>query len=228
MGKEQILFRQSTPLQESARNFALHLFDAFRFEVSGVENLNHLSEPSILAFFPHYGHADLPAIRKAVPSNLRKLLVFPEAADYWSTNPFRSQISSLFLPTIPLNRDGAGSVILDDLDTLGGLMSSGYSVVVSPEGTRSELPLEERELRTGTAELALRTHCPVIPVRLYGFEDVMPKGTPLPRLFDRLQRRSVKVVFGSALRFGKEAFSGTRAQTRKATTHVLREVLLRM
>lgn len=228
MGKEQVLFPRSTLIQESVRDLVSHLFDAFRFEVSGVENLNNLSEPSILAFFPHYGHADAPAVRKAVPTNLRNRLVFPEAADYWGTNFFRSQVSSLFLPTTPLSRDGAGRTMLNDLNTLGELLSAGYSIVVSPEGTRTDLPLEERELRTGTAELALRTECPVIPVRLYGFEDVLSKVTSLPRFFDRLQRRSARVVFGPALRFAKETFSGTRAQARKATMRALREVFLRM
>lgn len=190
-----------------------------KFEVQGQENLNFLKEgkSAIIVFFPHTSHLDGLAVRRAFSPNLRDRLIFPAAADYWYQGR-RSGLSSLFLQTLPLSRGGSSREMMEGLEAIESFLRSGSLVVISPEGTRSSLPNEERIFHRGAAELVLRTGLPVIPVRLRGFEEIMPKGASWPNLFDHCQRRTVSVSFGEPITFDLGTIPGVRAQLRKVIT----------
>lgn len=230
------MYKETLPLhlrgrfKEASRDLFLFLFDLLKFEVDGQENLGLMREgnPAIVVFFPHCGHPDAPAVRKAFPPDLRRRLVYSAAADYWYSSRLRSGLTTLFLKSFPMARDGSGKAITDGLDIAEGFLNSGYSIVISPEGTRSSLPLKKRIFHLGPAELVIRTNLPVIPVRLRGFEEIMPKGTALPRLLDNGRRRLVSVSIGEPMFFDLEAISGTRSQQRQEITSELRQRLLAM
>lgn len=115
------------------------------------------------------------------------------------------------------------------LDIAEDYLRRGYSIAVSPEGTRTLLQLEERVIHSGPAELALRTGFPVVPVKLDGFGEVMPKGMNFPQPLDGLQRKPVSVRIGEAMVFDVENMSvGSRSQQRGLITAALRERLLEM
>lgn len=158
MARETLRPPGNNPLMEDVRNLSLLLLDVFRFEVNGEENLDFMNKtPGIFAFFPHCGHLDTLAVRKGFPPELRDRLVYPAAADYWHAKDLKgrlkSGLSSLFAENFPMPR--TGSKIMEGLDMAVDYLNKGYSIVIAPEGTRTRLLLEERELRKGTAKLVL-------------------------------------------------------------------------
>lgn len=235
MSKEALRLPRSDFFKEPVRDFFSLGYNITRFEVRGRENLTE--SPVIFAFFPHYGHPDGPAVRKAL-SRLRKGLIFLAAADYWHGKDWKGRLKSflgsLFVINIPLSRAGAGrKEIQKGLDMAVGFLNSGYSIGTSPEGTRTSLSLEKRVFHTGGAELVIRTGRPVIPIRLYGLEKIMPKGAKFPKLLEGnrkegFRRWRVLVLIGEPMHFDPETMTGTRSQKMKKITAQIRERLLEM
>lgn len=234
VSKETLYPSRDGQFKEGVRDAFSRLFDLLDFQVEGQKNIEFLREgaAAVVAFFPHCGHLDAPAVRRAFPRDLRKFLFYPAASDYWFqenlSGKFRSEVSSLFLQRFSLSRDGSGKAIMHGIDRAVELLQTGYSVVVSPEGTRSTLSLSERQLHTGPAELVLRSGVPLVPVRLQGFEELLPKGLLLPKMFDGFQRRSVSVTIGEPMVFDLDTMMGPRSQQRKLITSQLREWFLEM
>lgn len=220
--------------KEAFRDALSLLFELVKFAVEGQDNLEFMRKGgvAVVAFFPHSGHADAPAVRKAFPSDLRNLLFYPAAADYWYQNNLQGRlkavISSLFLRTFSMLRADSGRGVMQGLDTAEQLLRAGYSIVVSPEGTRSSLSPEKREFHTGVAELVLRTHVPIVPIRLHGFDEIIPKGSILPSVLKGFHRREVLVSIGEPMTFDVEAISASRSHQRKIITSQLRDRLLEM
>lgn len=66
-------------------------------------------------------------------------------------------------------------------------LAAGECVLIYPEGTRTADPeLWPMTARPGTARLALKTGCPVVPLGQWGAQDVMPgRKLTWPRFFPR-------------------------------------------
>ncbi len=62
----------------------------------------------------------------------------------------------------------------------GSVIASGASVILFPEGTRSET-YRLRPFKKGAFVLAIDTQAPVVPVAVHGTLEIMPKGSPLVR-----------------------------------------------
>ena len=90
------------------------------------------------------------------------------------------------LGAFPVNRSGADR---EALERSRAVLESGEPLVMFPEGTRRSGPAV-KDLREGTAYLALRTGVPVVPVGIGGSEQAMPRGSKLPR------PRRVDIVIG--------------------------------
>lgn len=194
--------------KENARNVFATIFKLLDVIIFGLENFRKIKrgQSAIIAFFPHTGHLDGPFVRLVVPKDLRDRLIFPAASDYWYRKDLlsaaRNLATSLILPNFPINRGGAGhNDIMDSLSDAEDFLNSGYILALSPEGTRSSLPLEERVLKTGIAELVIRTQKPVVPVLLKGFVEIMPRGTAIPNFFKHGKRRSVSATVGEPINF---------------------------
>jgi 1-acyl-sn-glycerol-3-phosphate acyltransferase len=192
--------------KEYARNTFGIIFKLLDVHIFGQENFRKVGkgDSAIIAFFPHTGHLDAPFVRMVVPEDLRNRLLFPAASDYWFRKDLlsvaRNMASSFIVPAFPISRSGAShNDIMDSLSVAETFLSSGHLLVLSPEGTRSALPLEDRILKTGIAELIIRTQKPVIPVLLEGFIEILPRGTAIPRFFEHGQRRSVSAIVGEPI-----------------------------
>jgi 1-acyl-sn-glycerol-3-phosphate acyltransferase len=74
------------------------------------------------------------------------------------------------------------------IDTLSRLLNDGAAIAMYPEGTRSRDGTLSK-LRPGVAMLALSTGCQVIPVRIDGTGDALPKSTRFPKFFNRVTVR---------------------------------------
>lgn len=215
-----------------------HLLDV---EVSGRQNLEVIEDgtPAILCFFPHCGHPDSVVVRRAIDQDL----IFLAAGDYWDNSALkgrlRSKVSELFVKSIPIGRASSGrQAILEGIERAEACLKAGESVVLAPEGTRNNRPLTERELLIGAAELLLRTGAPIIPIRLRGLDDVMPKGSKLPKPVSFVSyppfvcRKKVLVSFGKPMFFedirGIDPAEMANSRKRRVITERLRGKLLGM
>jgi 1-acyl-sn-glycerol-3-phosphate acyltransferase len=194
--------------KENARNAFGIIFKLLDVQIFGRENFRKVERgnSAIIAFFPHTGHLDGPFVRMVVPNDLRNRLIFPAASDYWFKKDLlsvaRNLASSFIVPAFPINRSGAShNDIMDSLSAAEAFLNSGYLLVLSPEGTRSSLPLEDRLLKTGIAELIIRTQKPVIPVIVKGFVEILPRGAAIPSFFEHGKRRSVSATVGEPMNF---------------------------
>jgi 1-acyl-sn-glycerol-3-phosphate acyltransferase len=154
----------------------------------------------------HASHADTMIIVTSLPGRLRRRVVVAAAADYFFPNRVTAVLTALFVGAIPVERD---RVSRRTLDLCHRLLGEGWSLILYPEGGRSP-DGEIQEFRPGAAWMARRADVPVVPVRLDGTYDVMPKGRALPR------RAPVRVTYGEPLVLadGEDARSfGRRIET---------------
>ncbi|HZL47844.1 MAG TPA: lysophospholipid acyltransferase family protein [Solirubrobacteraceae bacterium] len=93
------------------------------------------------------------------------------------------------LGAFPIDR-GAGD--RDALDTARAILERGDCVVIFPEGTRTR-PGPLGDPHRGVGRLALETGVPVVPIAVFGTEDV--------RRGWRVRPRKVRIRVGRALRF---------------------------
>ncbi len=191
--------------------------DLLDLRIQGAEVLKTIDlSGAILAIAPHSGHLDSLVVRKAVPENIRKRLVFLAGADYWQ-GP-RKWISHMFAGTYPLTRNGSVSEIRENLSGVIDLLKSGKVVAVYPEGTRGsgDIPVEQRQFMRGLEWIIKQSDYgyPVFPVRLTGLEDVMPKGATFPKFFREHKRKPVSVHIGEGIDFRRSEFSSAPLETR--------------
>lgn len=127
----------------------------------------------------HASHADTAALLAALPARARP--VFAAAADYWFAVPLRRVAATNLAGILPVRRDGAGAYAAL-LATAGPALAAGRTVVVYPEGTRTEDGSVGR-FHAGALRLARDCDVPVVPVAVLGTGDLLPKNgrlTPSP------------------------------------------------
>jgi long-chain acyl-CoA synthetase len=154
--------------------------------VSGRENLRGLSGPVIFAA-NHQSYFDGPAILAALHAPWRYRLapaVMKEFFDahYHSeryspgkrfSNGLAYFLASLIFNIFPLPQRESGA--REALRYAGGLVSDGYSILIFPEGRRTDAG-EIARFQPGVGMLASRLGVPVIPVRLAGLEKVLHRN----------------------------------------------------
>jgi 1-acyl-sn-glycerol-3-phosphate acyltransferase len=137
----------------------------------------------------HSSHADTMIVVTTLPGRFRRRTVVAAAADYFFPNRVTAVLTAVFVGAIPVERD---RVSRRTLDLCHRLLGEGWSLMLYPEGGRSA-DGEIQEFRPGAAWMARRADVPVVPVRIEGTHDVMPKGRVLPR------RAPVRVSYGEPM-----------------------------
>jgi 1-acyl-sn-glycerol-3-phosphate acyltransferase len=95
-------------------------------------------------------------------------------------------------------------------------LRAGACVIVYPEGTASRDPdLWPMVGKTGAARLALTTGAPVIPIALWGAQEILPYGSKKPKLFPR---KTVRMVAGPPVDLSAYADQRLGASTLRAAT----------
>ncbi len=125
----------------------------------------------------HTSHFDTPLALSVLPERLRSKIAVAAAADRFYREGKRGWWFSLFYNTFPIDRRGGGA---STLDYPVSLLKRGWSVLIYPEGTRSETG-QIGQFHHGATFLAMRARVPVIPIVSEGLRDVMPKGQRSPR-----------------------------------------------
>ena len=173
-------------------------------KVSGLENLHDVNGPVIFAS-NHQSHFDGPAILAALPAKWRYRLAPAVAKEFFDsyfhpqrhkpaerfTNGLNYYLALLIFNIFPLPQREAGA--REALRYAGGLVADGYSILIFPEGRRTDRG-DIARFQPGVGMLAARLGIPVVPVRLTGLDRVLHKNAK----FATPGRASVR--FGAPLR----------------------------
>jgi long-chain acyl-CoA synthetase len=167
----------------------------------GEENLQGIDGPVIFAA-NHQSHLDVPSILWALPPKWRYRVAPAMAKEFFDahfhpgrysrgarfTNSLNYFLASLVFNAFPLPQRETGT--RDALRYAGQLLSDGYSILIFPEGKRTDAG-EILRFQSGVGMLASRLRVPVIPVRVENLEKILHKSakmaTPGP----------AKVTFGA-------------------------------
>src|SRR5580704_18877537 len=138
-----------------------------RVQITGREHI--LAQPSIF-MSNHVSNLDPPIILPLLPFRTaffikRSLLKIPVVG-------FGMRLAGF----IPVDRDGRLESARDSVQAASKVLASGVNVSTFPEGTRSRtgrlLPFKK-----GAFYLAMESGAPVIPVSIWGSEQMMTKGS---------------------------------------------------
>jgi 1-acyl-sn-glycerol-3-phosphate acyltransferase len=141
-------------------------------EAYGLDDLRYLAGPAVLAA-NHASHLDTAVLLSTLPGKRRQRTAVGIVGDYFFESWLRSSASAIAFNTFPIEREGAPT------DTAAGLLARGWSVVVFPEGTRSDDGFL-RPFQINAAKLAVESQVPVIPVGILGTYAAMPRGSYWP------------------------------------------------
>lgn len=172
----------------------------FRLSIEGAENIP-TSGAAILAS-NHLSFLDANLISAASPRKI-SFMIAREWYEHWSIRWMAE-----FLGCIPVNRSGQD---LGAVKTALKDLSQGYLLGCFPEGGISQSG-EVQDGKQGVALLAIRSGCPVIPIRLsgYGYQS-------LPMTF--LAPKKIHLTIGKPL-----AFEGVDPKNREHLARVTEEL----
>ena len=132
----------------------------------------------------HQSHFDTPVILDSLPPRWRYRVATAMAKEFfkahfypeqfgrkaWFTNSLNYYLAAFFFHAFPLPQRETGT--RQTLRYIGEMLSDGYSVLIFPEGKRTEEG-EIKRFQPGIGMIASRLEVPVIPVRLEGLDRVL-------------------------------------------------------
>ena len=147
-------------------------------------------------FANHQSHFDLVLIWAALPKDLRNTTRPIAAKDYWTASPFKHWLTREVFNAVYVARTRTDDQ--DPLEPLVEALKKGDSLVIFPEGTRSNKG-EPQAFKSGLYHLAGQfPQVQLIPAWIDNVQRVMPKGevVPVPIL--------CTVTFGAPLHLAPE------------------------
>jgi long-chain acyl-CoA synthetase len=165
-----------------------------RIRVEGRQHLDGLEGPVMFAS-NHQSHMDTPVILAAMPGRVRARVAVAMAKEFfkphfhpeqhtrreWFTNSLNYYLAACFFNAFPLPQREAGT--RDTLRYIGELLGDGFSVLIFPEGRRTDTG-EIHPFRPGIGMIGARLNVPIVPVRLEGVDKVLHQkarmATPRP------------------------------------------------
>ena len=189
-------------------------------EIRGLEQLERLSGPVIFAA-NHQSHLDTPMILQALPSRWKYRLAPAMAKEFFKphfypdqfdtaarlTNSINYYLASAFFNAFPLPQRETGT--RQTLRYIGQLLGAGYSVLIFPEGKRTENG-EIGRFQPGVGMIAARLDVPVVPVRLEGLDRILHHSWKFPR------RGRARVLFGPPMSLQGNDYAANAAQVEDA------------
>jgi long-chain acyl-CoA synthetase len=152
-------------------------------KVDGRQHLKQVDGPVIFAA-NHQSHMDVPVIFAALPGRWRRRVAPAMAKEFFKAHFFPEQhsprqrflkgleyyLSAAFFNAFPLPQREAGA--RQTLRYAGDLISDGFSILIFPEGKRTEHG-EIAPFRPGVGMMASKLGVDVVPVRLEGVDRVL-------------------------------------------------------
>ena len=133
-------------------------------------------------FANHQSHFDWVLVWAALPRDLRTRTRPIAARDYWTASPFKAWITREIFNAVYVSRAPAAERAPDEdpLEPLVEALEAGDSLVIFPEGTRSNKG-EPQTFKAGLYHLAEKfPGVQLIPVWIDNVQRVMPKGEVVP------------------------------------------------
>jgi len=205
----------------SLPTWILPLARAFAWlRIDGLDNLREIDGPVMFAA-NHQSHMDAPVILAALPARLRYRLATAMAKEFfkphffpeqysrmaWFTNSLNYYLASLFFNAFPLPQREAGA--RQTLQYIGEVLSDGFSVLIFPEGERTEKG-EIRRFRPGIGMIASRMEAPVVPVRLEGLDRVLHHSWRMAK------PGHARIAFGRPMRLAGDDYGALAKQVEDA------------
>jgi long-chain acyl-CoA synthetase len=187
-----------------------------RLTVEGRERLAKIDRPVIFAV-NHQSHFDVPVVLMAMPPRLRYRIAPAMAKEFfkahffpdqygraaWFTNSLNYYLAALFFNAFPLPQREAGT--RQTLRYIGEVLESGYSVLIFPEGKRTEDGEIDR-FRPGIGMIASKLDVPVVPVRVEGLDRILHHTWKWPKV------GRARVAFGEPMRLGGDDYEAIARQ----------------
>ena len=188
--------------------------------VRGLVNLAGLTGPVVFAS-NHQSHFDVPVILMSLPGPWRariapaalkeffKAHFFPEGftARQVFTNRLNYYLSAFFFNIFPLPQREAGA--RQTLRYIGEVAGDGYSVLIFPEGVRSQSG-DIKPFKPGIGMIGSRLDLPVVPVRIDGADRVLHTSWKWPK------PGPVSVTFGAPIRLSGDNYADLARQVEQA------------
>jgi 1-acyl-sn-glycerol-3-phosphate acyltransferase len=147
-------------------------------------------------FANHQSHFDWVLIWAALPKDLRAMTRPIAAKDYWTSSPFKHWLTREVFNAVYVARTRSDDQ--DPLEPLLDALKNGDSLVIFPEGTRSNKG-EPQAFKSGLYHLAEQfPQVQLVPAWIDNVQRVMPKGevVPVPIL--------CTVTFGAPVQIGPD------------------------
>jgi len=129
-------------------------------------------------FANHQSHLDWVLIWAALPRELRQRTRPIAARDYWTSSPFKQWLTTAVFNAVYVSRTRVDDQ--DPLEPLLQALANGDSLVIFPEGTRSNKE-EPQPFKSGIFHLAEQfPGVQLIPAWIDNVQRVMPKGEVVP------------------------------------------------
>jgi len=188
--------------------------------VAGLEHLRDLEGPVVFAS-NHQSHLDVPVILAALPGRWRSRAAPAMQKEFFKAHFFPREYSrrarfkesllyylaAFYFNAFPLPQREAGA--RQTLQYIGELTGEGWSIVIFPEGMRSETG-NIRPFRGGIGMIGSRLELPVVPVRIDGADRVLHQTWRMAR------PGRVLVTFGAPLRLRGDDYAALASKVEEA------------
>ncbi|MBK9170389.1 MAG: AMP-binding protein [Bryobacterales bacterium] len=188
--------------------------------VRGKENLAEVDGPVIFAA-NHQSHFDTPILLTALPARHRYRVAPAMSKEFFRAHFYPQEfpagavfarrleyyLAALFFNAFPFPQRESGT--RQTMRYTGELTSDGWSILIFPEGKRTEEG-EITRFFPGVGMLASRLHVPVVPVRIDGAHTILHRSHRFPR------PGKVTVTFGAPMHFDETDFAAIARKIEEA------------
>jgi 1-acyl-sn-glycerol-3-phosphate acyltransferase len=130
-------------------------------------------------FANHTSHLDTLVLWAALPKEIRDLTRPVAARDYWEAGRLRRHLATKVFHSVLIDRSHV-TKHNNPLDLVLGTMGGRHSVILFPEGGRSQGP-DVGEFKCGLYHLnRARPNLELVPVYIENLNRILPKGEFLP------------------------------------------------
>ncbi|HEY7497927.1 MAG TPA: AMP-binding protein [Vicinamibacterales bacterium] len=191
-----------------------------RVDARGLEHLDGIEGPVIFAA-NHQSHFDTPVILDALPARWRYRVAPAMAKEFFKAHFYPDRFStsayvknsanyylaSLFFNAFPLPQRETGT--RQTLRYIGELVGRGSSILIYPEGRRTEAG-DIAKFQPGVAMIAAKLGVPVVPVRLRGLDQILHHTWKFPK------RGRAEVSFGRPISLKGNDYASLAAEVEAA------------